>query len=885
MKIGSKYIFRILILIFLFGVNFSGVFARQQPENALIDSIKNRFIKQSAVFPQEKIYVQTDKYYYVTGETVRLRAHLTDAMSHIPDSTSRYIYAELINPHDSIICRVKIRPENNAYSGYITLPETIAEGEYTLRCYTRYMENLPEDYFFKRKIKIGTPLSALYRTETTFRYAKNDKKKIEANLKFIDLKTKETIVPENIIAKYRNSFSRKVKINNDYAGNISFPVSADNIILLEYTYKGKFHKQFIPVFTEDNDFVVDFFPEGGNPVDQTPNKIAFKALNNYGKGENITGIVVNRSGDTLCVFKSDHLGMGYFILGTTPEEDISVVCTNDKNSEKTFSLPFSGYNKAGLQTAWKDNKLFIHVRKSPVLSPNDSLYLIVHCRGTLLSALKWDNEEDFMFIEQEKMPAGVIHLLLADSDLNPVSERLVFNMNRQNIADYKFSTNKTSYNRRDLVKAELNLTDHENNPLFANLSVAVTDDKDIRPDSCVNILTSMLLTSDLRGYIESPTYYFREENTEAERNLDILMMTQGWRRYDIKKTIKGDIEKPSGEIETSQRITGTVKGGLFMNKASAGFPITIISTDLRLMGETSTDKNGRFVFKNFELPDSTQYIVQGRTKKGGKRVELILDEESFPKVQAGLPQSGIVNQDMFEDYIEKADMKFTLENGVRMIYLKEVEVNAKRIRKEKSIYSSPFNTIITSDKIKEQNASDIYQLLRGIPGLKITENKISIRNSNAQPLILIDNIIVEQWELTGFPVQEIQEIEVAKDAAGMSIFGVRGAGGAIMITTQSGEAVPDKNYQFNVKKTIPSGYQIRKEFYSPKYETREQIDNPEPDLRSTIYWNPNIITDKSGKTSIEFYTADSQSTYSVIIEGITYNGKLVHIIEKISRQD
>jgi len=70
------------------------------------------------------------------------------------------------------------------------------------------------------------------------------------------------------------------------------------------------------------------------------------------------------------------------------------------------------------------------------------------------------------------------------------------------------------------------------------------------------------------------------------------------------------------------------------------------------------------------------------------------------------------------------------------------------------------------------------------------------------------------------------------------------------------------------------------EFYSPKYDTQESINNSTPDLRTTIYWKPNVLTDDKGNAKLDFYTADDPGTYSVIIEGVSEDGKLIHYIGK-----
>jgi uncharacterized protein YfaS (alpha-2-macroglobulin family) len=78
---------------------------------------------------------------------------------------------------------------------------------------------------------------------------------------------------------------------------------------------------------------------------------------------------------------------------------------------------------------------------------------------------------------------------------------------------------------------------------------------------------------------------------------------------------------------------------------------------------------------------------------------------------------------------------------------------------------------------------------------------------------------------------------------------------------------------------MPLGFQKSAEFYAPKYDTPAK--NTKPDLRTTIHWQPNITTDEDGTASFSFYTADTPSTYTVVIEGMTADGKIVYHKDKV----
>lgn len=860
----------------------------QEESFTLLDSVEHKFSTQLSMFPQEKIYVQIDKSYYIAGEDIWFRAHLVNALLNLPDTTSRYIYSELINPIDSVISRVKIRPQDGAYNGHISLAEDLPEGEYLLRFYTRFQEGLGDNYFFKRIVKVGDPLGALYRTNASFEYEDNGNK-IKLELRITDTETDKLIKP-NKISITDNRGIKELKADEDNVIKVSIDGSEfkrNKAILLEYDYSGKFHKQFINVPLPD-DYEVTLLPEGGALPLGSKGRIAFKALNSQGLGEDITGAIVSEKGDTLSYVESKHKGMGFFMFQSDNATDnYSFVCKNKNGLEKKYNLPKPISNTVSLNAQWQRDRLFISVVKSTDIPQNKELFLILQCRGVVLNASEWDNTKEFLIFPKDILPSGVIQILLVDSEMNPLSERLIFSVNPISFANITFSTDKQNYAKREKVNASFNLLDIEGNPAMANVSVSVTDDNDVKPDTCVNILSALLLTSELKGNIESPAYYFSNINYETASYLDILMMTQGWSRYDVSKILKGNYDRPKSFLELGPEISGTVKGGLMMNKPAANYPITLISNQGGIFDSSISDGNGRFRFNGFEMPDSITYIVQGQTKKGGSRVELTLDPETFPAARFSIPFLPLQEDNSdFEDYLEKADQQFVMANGMRMIYLKDVEVTAKaKPKPRKSTFSSPMNPRFTLEEIESFHAIDIFSVLSRFAGVMVTGKSVSIRGGGT-PLVLLDGLEIDMDFVQNIDILDVDEIEVVKDGTA-AIFGLRGSNGVILIATKRGDGVVERHKEiFNVKRITPLGYQTTKEFYSPQYETRQQRESANPDLRTTIYWNPSVKSEEGGKSDFSFYTSDASSTtYSVVIEGVTSNGLLIHTIKEISRKD
>lgn len=850
----------------------------------LSDTIADRFEQQMLIYPQEKIYAQSDKPCYATGEDVWFRIYLTDAMSHKPDTTSRYVYVELINPVDSVVSRVKIRPVAGAYHGHITLPEELPEGSYLLRFYTRFMEGLGDGYFFKRPITVKHPYAPACRIDASFAYG-SEKKTVNVALRFSDKESQQLVTPEKV--QLVNSKGELVAVNPDndklFGKTLKAPQNGKSSALyVEHESLGKTYRQYIPIQLPDNDYDVSFFPEGGNLPALAATRVAFKALNTEGLGEDVTGVVVSEKGDTVVAFRSVHLGMGTFMLYPQAGEKYYAICKSSKGVEKRFGLPPAAPTLISLKTKWVKERLYISVTGSPDADLTAPLYVIVHCRGNIGYVSRWDSSKGNIAMSKKDLPSGVIQILLADARLTPVSERLVFNINEATLVRTAFSTDKPAYGRRDRIAATVTLANANQKPLQGSFSISVTDDSDVQPDACISILSHMLLTSDVRGHIEAPACYFRSRSAKTAENLDILMMTQGWRRYNAENILKGKPDKPKGYLELGSVVAGSVKGGLMMTRPAADFPVTILSLKNFLFLQETTNSEGRFFFNIPEMPDSVQYVVQGNTKKGGDRVELTVDPEVFPQAPISPPGLRTAGVEAGENYLKKAYRKYTLENGMRTVTLEDVEVRATRAAKKgKSAYSSPFNDRLSSEEIEKMYAHDMFSILRRIAGVSVLGDNISIRGSSGAPLIYVDGAEVDAETLKDMPVEVVDEIEVMKSAQA-AIFGSRGGNGAILIATKSGfEQKYIAPAKFNIKAIVPLGYQEPKEFYAPRYETSLQKNDAAPDLRTTVYWNPNVATSGDGKAELDFYAADDIRSYAVVIEGVTADGLLIHAVEKI----
>ena len=875
------------VLILLLIVSFAKLYGQN---DVLIDSITNNLTEQLLVFPHEKIYLHTDKPYYITGEKIFFRAFLLDAFLNTASILSRYVYVELINPADSVVKRIKIRPdEDYLFHGVIPLPEDLPQGSYKIRAYTQYMYNQGESSFFTKYVKINDPQILSIQTESDFQFPEVGK--INVNLRFLNAKTQEVIQPQKI--NLRLNQDRPFTSKSDKEGWIRVKLNLSDkattrVLYVELTADNRVFKQYIRIPYPEGDFDVSFYPEGGHIIAGQLSNIAFKAVNSAGTSLNIQGEIVDSKGDYVTELKTFHEGMGEFYINTQPNERYQAVCRYGDRTLR-FDLPEVQINTYAIKTINKDDRLLVTVNKSD-LAPDTELYLLIHAGSFVFYATEWDFSKGFISFEKSSFPSGISHILLLTKDLQIVSERLVFLLNNEHgIAEFK--AQKESFRKREQIQTEiqLKLKDEQQKPLKGNFSIAVTNDKEVAVDTTSGILSGILLRSELKGHIENPEYYFQKGNKEVESAADLLMKTHGWTRYNIPDVVRGKLSYPTIPFEASQKISGIVKSGL-LSKLAKNFNVSLISLDVGFFDVAGTDENGYYSFENFEFPDSTKFIIQALNSKGkGKQMtELYINEDTFPEIRSAWLDPVIKednsNNSLLLDYVAKADLHYTYENGMRMINLPEVQIRAiyEDKNKYKSTYYSSPDYSFSEEEISRFASTDIRNLLYMVPGVMVVGNNISIRGARGDPLILIDDIAYTPSDgesaidiLNMLSIHDIGQLDVLKNVNNLAMFGMRGANGVISIHTKRGE-INTPLPSFNIKQIIPLGHQLPVEFYSPKYDSKESIENPMPDLRTTIYWKPNVQTDEEGKAKLDFYTADDPATYSVIIEGVSNDGRLIH---------
>ena len=767
-------------LLFIILLCTTGGIKAQESNTVNLENISKQFRNQLAVFPQEKVYIHVDRYFYTPGDTVWCKIYRVNASSNISLSDEQPVYIELVSPEDSVVSRVKIIPRNDSYYGYLPVSQDLHGGDYWLRAYTPYMTSSSEDYFFKRNIYISG--------------------------KTYSLKSESTL-----------------------------------------------------------DFDVSFFPEGGYLLQGAHCYVGFKALNTKGLGEKIEGTVVDDAGNFVSTIESNPLGMGVFAFTPVAGRRYYAICKIDQGEAKRFELPVAQTKHYSLQAKWNNDRLMVSVLHSDDLKGSHKpLYLVMHTRGKVYDVVPWDHSKDFIAFKKELFPSGILHLLLLDEEKNILSERLLFCLNDDQVK-VLYYTDKENYSPKSKVVSTVKLSDKNGLPLTGNFSVSITDDNATYIDTTSTILSNLLLTSELKGYIENPAYYFRNGRSSMLA-LDYVMLTQGWRRYDIQHILKDNYVYPNLSWSGERFLTGYVRSDYRVEEDKKAKPVqhsvvTAMSAVGDYFAEGESDAMGRFTFRLPDFPDSTLFRIQAKPTKKVREVGITMEDFTYPAI--GKRPLVSVTQDI-ED--------------IQLIDLEEINVTARRKEKTPpppSVFTRLATSSITSDYFDSRSNLSWDQVLRLAP----KRGPSSLTQSRGVLILINDMSMGYGFDLEEISIYDVERIDFISPVRS-SIFGSEGIGGAISVTTKSGPSLR-KGKPPVVKMVLPLGYQEPVEFYSPRYEFQQQNVGSKQDLRSTLYWNPVIQADSNGKAQFDFYTADATSTYTVIVEGITSKGKIVYQTAKI----
>ncbi|TAL62483.1 MAG: hypothetical protein EPN85_02635 [Bacteroidetes bacterium] len=821
-------------------------------ENDFIRFLKKRSSEANAKLPEDRVYLQFDKSFYNPGETIWFSAYIRNGQNLKASSQSDILNVEFINPKGSVEKTIRLIAKNGKVAGDFSLDEECAGGLYKVKAYTNWQKNeepptpdpsLKEggagrennNWCFEKEITVqdivlpalkmkldfdrkafgaGDEVSAKIKIET------NENKPLSSyKIKYAAQVGGEKIMEETTFTDYIGEKHMKFTLPSKLKTN-------DGILNIMIDYQGQTESisRSIPIVLGNINF--SLFPEGGDLIRGIESKIAFRAMNEFGKPADVEGIVLNGKGKQVASFSSFHNGMGAFKLTPALEEKYIAKITNPVGIKEEYVLPEPldrGYVVAVEKI--DQNELLLNISTTET----EELSLVGQVRGKVCyaTALNAKAGQNQILIPTSVFPMGVAQFTLFDSKGIERAERLAF-VNKNNQMSVSITTDKEKYLPREKVNMTIMVKDERGMPMPASLSISVANDQllSFADDKQGNILSKMLLEYDIKDKIEEPNFYFDVKEPKSEKALDYVMMTNGWRRFTWEKVLADELPAITFTGEKAI-VSGTVMD------AYTGKPVANAKLKVSTDGSTvETDGNGNFMIKKIDLSTVTN---------------LSLDADGYD------PQ-----QYQIYDYNQN------------LAYYLYPHYNHSK-------YAPP--TITKNDKWR--NALKPSSGLVKVPKEPMGGIVLAMQAGKAE--VVIDKVErdenapkqPENFKNKKKPTPDLNRPQEGEDQNRINAGFVR-----IKPAGRTPFGDGDEDFELAIKKNenvqqqnAVAVYYRTKQFAAPAYKQGEYPEQ-RTDFRSTIYWNPNVQVGNSGKAEVSFCNSDDISSFRTTVEGIGNDGSI-----------
>lgn len=640
---------------------------------------------------------------------------------------------------------------------------------------------------------------------------------------------------------------------------------------------------------------LQFFPESGNLVAGLQSKVAFKATDSKGLPINVKGDIVDNTGKKLGTFNSIHDGMGFFILHPAQGEQYKAVWKDQFGKPQETALPNCLPQGVALKLNNLGDKAIFSIQRSSG-SPVQLVHIVAQHQQQLIYRAKASmasKEEISGSIPLKDIPAGIVQVTVFDQNEMPLAERLMF----VNQDDYYFITDLNSPLKGFTKRAKNVIQVDVPDTIACNLSISVTDASlDPARKGEDDIFSHILLTSDIKGYVHQPAYYFSGTDS-ALAYLDLVMLTNGWRRFRWDDALAGRLPEikhlPDNYLAIEGKVSGINRSSL-MQKELTG---VMESSGGRQFLSIPVNPDGTFIIDNVIFFDTLRLFYQFNndkdkilTSRGVFSFRNNLYNETVrtkPDVVVPFRVDSVVavkNSTLSQKRQEQEDANRKVQT------LATVEVKARQKSKQEKVeeqyVSGMFSggngqTFVIEDDPVAQTAMNVFTYLSGrVAGLRVAQagGTVSLNWRGGSPAVFLDEMMVDVSTLQGINMSEVALVKVFNPPF-LGAAGGGGANGAIAVYTKRGSSASSQ-YVKGLDAATIQGYSPIKEFYSPDYSKYEQATG-DTDYRKTLYWEPFVLTNKQNRRILlTFYNNDFTNRIRVVVEGINLEGKLTRM-EKI----
>ncbi|MEM8893526.1 MAG: hypothetical protein AAGC88_03045, partial [Bacteroidota bacterium] len=664
------------IAIFLLSVGFISI------DERFIIELSNKIASYNEALPVEKVYLQIDKEVYQPGDDLWFKGYILDAISFRPIERSKTLFVNVIDASGAIVAEDKFMIRGGYSVGDITLPEILDDGNYQLAAYTSWMKNYDDPPIFERKVQIKklSPVEMIM-PKVTLDLAFNDSIYYpgeEVAIKVNTSTTEEQATKELVYDFKIMADGEEVHQGTGYGlNNGSFYIryqipQGQNASRYTAEISSEYEDQTISVDAvlpvDVPEVMVDFFPEGGKIVKGVSSRVAFRATDKFGNPVNVSGILESNDGQKIDEFSTRHEGMGDFNFFPSGDKYFFVI-TSPELEQNRFELGNIEPHGLSLNVVSHTDKAIKVKVSSSDTKRKERVFLTAMVRDQIYWSLSGNlKDEAYVSIPCNNLPTGIAQITLFDSNGRPQAERLVF-ANADQKLNVELITEKQTYSPREKVKAKVKVTDPEGNPVLANLSMTAYDNmySFLSKNDDIDIFSHLYLDSENDTHLPNLSNYL-ERTEESRAALDLVLMTDGWRKFDYAKVLT-DSTKYQKSISRDY-----FEGQVINNwgKPVEGAKVSVVQSGTYQTFDVTTGVNGNFYFDKTNLDHSpSEVLFSALSKRGKQNVKINLREYRAEDFMSSYIQSNRLSLDeqITEDRIRFNSIYYT---GDRQSFLKDL---------------------------------------------------------------------------------------------------------------------------------------------------------------------------------------------------------------------
>jgi len=677
----------------------------------------------------------------------------------------------------------------------------------------------------------------------------------------------------------------------------------------------------------EKSYHIAFFPEGGDLVNGSIEAVAFKAFSDDGLPAWVDGVVKDKAGKTIATLATVHDGMGKFVIEPRGDNSFSASVRFPDGSTQVVNLPGIKAEGISLKAGQDLNTVKLQIAFSNTKQGTRNCLLAAVQNSGVVNTYPLQLANGFNEFNLPKAPfsTGILRLTLFSDQGIPISERLLF-INKHDLKTSALTADTLSFSPHGLNSFSMAIHDEANQPARGNFSVAVTDGNAFNDVISQNIYSALLLSPELKGEIYNPGYYFKNESDSLAQQLDLVMLTNGWRHFSWQKILSNETYVVKRPVERSIYMAGKIVN--YTNQQNAGqtnIKLMIANQDsTKFIGYAAPDSTGSFIMKDFNHQGNSDVYVQSADKKGRYRGLKVRFFNTLDDSLKTIKADGFSEQafpDLAGYFISRAQAEAKDRQFADNIMLNTVDVKASKLTPTDKVIANHVSPKYTSDReftldlvtypstnisiidyirgrftnllVLGDDASPQF-IYRGINTLGPTTAVNSAGRGSASrsesavkaetgssgnqflPYFYLNEALVPYDQIEGISLEEIALIRFIPPPAWFAPFNGGNEGALLIYTkTRSDDLSQMAGISSQYDHYIFNGYSITREFAQPDYAKLKQSGLM--DDRITLYWNDDLETDTTGVLKFKFNNTDIAKKYRVIIQGMDNDGKLVYV--------